>query len=143
MSRLICTGDSLPYDPDLVKLAQELRKRMTPQEKKLWYKCLRYRKPPFYRQRPIECYIVDFYQPAGKLVIELDGNQHRSDDGLESDKDRDMNLRGYELNILRFSNSEVDHNFDSVCKIILQHCKTPFGKGGSEGGIGSLNQPPF
>jgi very-short-patch-repair endonuclease len=135
MSRLICSGDSLPYDPDLVKLAQDLRKRMTSHEMKLWHGFLRYRKPPFYRQRPIDCYIVDFYQPASKLVIELDGKHHFTEEGIESDKDRDMNLEGYGLNIIRFTNNEIDHNFDQVCKKILSHCKSPFDKGGNEGGI--------
>lgn len=103
---------------------------MTPQEKKLWYKFLRYRKPPFYRQRPIDCYIVDFYQPASKLVIELDGIQHKSESGIASDSDRDMILRGYGLSILRFTNSEIDSEFESVCARILRHSESPFGKGG-------------
>lgn len=108
---------------------------MTPHEKKLWYCFLRYRKPPFYRQRPIDCYIVDFYHPASKLVIELDGNHHSSKEGIESDKDRDMNLMGYGINILRFTNNQIDNEFESVCNKILLNCATPFGKGGSEGGI--------
>ena len=99
---------------------------MTRHEKKLWYEFLRYKKPPFYKQRPIDCYIVDFYHPASKLVIELDGSHHLTEAGLESDKDRDMNLKGYGLTIMRFTNDEIESNFDVVCQKILNHCKHHF-----------------
>ncbi len=46
-----------------------------------------------------------------------------------------MNLEGYGLNIIRFTNKEIDDDFDQVCKKILVYCDPPFGKGGREGGI--------
>ena len=56
MRHLKYSDKYLPYNPNLVVLAQKLRRNMTKQERKLWYKFLRYRKPPFYRQRPIPLY---------------------------------------------------------------------------------------
>lgn len=66
----------IPYNKNLVKNAQELRKNMTPEEKHLWYDFLK--KLPFNvrRQHNIENYIVDFYIAEKKAVIEVDGIQH-------------------------------------------------------------------
>ncbi|MFZ6015227.1 MAG: endonuclease domain-containing protein [Patescibacteria group bacterium] len=117
----------LPYDPDLVELAQKMRKNMTPQERKLWYEFLRYRKPPFYRQRPIYYYIVDFYHPASKLVIEIDGAYHQNFEQHGYDTERDAELISFGLTVMRFTNTEIDNDLDSVCSKILTHCEAPFG----------------
>ena len=66
----------LERKPDLTARARELRKNMTPWEKKLWYQFLRSAPARFQRQKPIGNYIVDFYCAAQKLAIELDGGQH-------------------------------------------------------------------
>ena len=63
--------------------ACELRKNTTRQEKKLWYDYLRTYPIKFYRQRPIDNYIVDFYCSKAKLIIEIDGLQHYTASGIE------------------------------------------------------------
>jgi very-short-patch-repair endonuclease len=78
----------LPYNPDLIARARELRKMMTPEEKKLWYDYLRNFKFKVLRQRPIDHFIVDFYCPSLKLVIEVDGEVHFSDESQAYDYER-------------------------------------------------------
>ena len=69
---------------------------------------------------------MDFYQPANKLVIELDGSQHGMEQGIAADNERDTVLSGFNLTVLRFWNSEVDNNFEGVCEKIIEHTNAPF-----------------
>jgi very-short-patch-repair endonuclease len=78
----------LPYNPKLKDRARELRKNMTKTEKKLWYNFLSKHSLRFLRQRPIDQYIVDFYCPKKKLIIEIDGSTHFTKDGVEYDAER-------------------------------------------------------
>ena len=103
------------YNPTLKELARNLRKNMTKQEKRLWYEFLKDYPITINRQRPIECYIVDFFCYEAKLVIEIDGSQHFTKDGLISDKIRTEVLELYDLEVIRFSNHEVDTMFELVC----------------------------
>ena len=91
---------------------------MTKQEKHLWYDFLKQHPLQFYRQRIIGNYIVDFYCPKANLVIELDGSQHYESDIVEYDKIRTEYLNALELCVLRFSNRDIDNNFNATCKII-------------------------
>nr|WP_226577239.1 DUF559 domain-containing protein [Microseira wollei] len=75
-ANLIDTCFHLPYNPQLVERAKELRKNMTPAEKKLWNNYLRRFQFRVLRQRPIDNFIVDFYCANLKLVIEIDGEKH-------------------------------------------------------------------
>ncbi|MEJ5362480.1 MAG: endonuclease domain-containing protein [Spirochaetota bacterium] len=115
---LITTGFHLPYNPRLVEAARQLRKNMTPAEKKLWYEYLRNFKYPVLRQRPIHHFIVDFYCAKLKLVIEIDGEQHYTEEGKTYDEERTKILEGYGLRVIRFSNKEVINDFEKVCKKI-------------------------
>jgi adenine specific DNA methylase Mod/very-short-patch-repair endonuclease len=115
---LISTGYHLPYNPELVERAKELRKNMTPAEKKLWYEYLRNFKHRVLRQRPINHFIVDFYCPALKLVIEIDGEHHFTEEGKSYDEERRKILEKYGLREIRFRNDEVINEFDRVCKEI-------------------------
>ncbi|WP_414575888.1 endonuclease domain-containing protein [Anabaena sp. CCY 9402-a] len=108
----------LPYNPKLVERAKELRKNMTLAEKKLWYKYLRDFQFRIFRQRPIDHFIVDFYCPTLQVVIEIDGDSHFTDEGQDYDLERTRILEGYGLKIIRFTNSQVLHQFDSVCEEI-------------------------
>ena len=112
---LITTGHHLPYNPELKIRARELRNNMTPAERKLWYGCLRRFKYPISRQRPIDNYIVDFYCPQMKLVIEVDGDTHFSEEGKIYDEERTRVLESYGLRIIRFSNIDVLESFEGVC----------------------------
>jgi very-short-patch-repair endonuclease len=105
----------LPYNSDLVVKARELRKNMTPAEKKLWYDYLRSFQFRVLRQRPIAFFIVDFYCAALKLVIEVDGDSHFTETGIAYDTERTAILKGYGLKVIRFTNDQVLHNFEAVC----------------------------
>lgn len=87
----------------------DLRNNMTEAEKLLWAR-LRGKQIlglQFYRQKPILNFIVDFYCPAANLVIECDGSQHFTDEGLEADRVRDQALAELGLRMLRFDNGQV------------------------------------
>jgi very-short-patch-repair endonuclease len=110
---LITNGYHLPYNPDLVERARELRRNMTPAERQLW-DYLKHAPYRFLRQRPIDHFIVDFYCPALRLVIEVDGEQHYTEEGKAYDAERDTILQGYGLRVVRFRNEEVLRQFDHV-----------------------------
>jgi lipoyl(octanoyl) transferase len=127
---MMVTNDRhLPYVPELIEKARELRKRMTPAEKKLWYDHLRHFKHRVLRQRPIDHYIVDFYIPALKLVIEIDGASHDVPEKYLYDQQRTRILEGYGLRILRFSNEEVVNNSDGIMRYLESIPPTPLRKG--------------
>lgn len=102
----------------MLPVARELRRKMTPQEKKLWYDFLRKYPVKFYKQRIIESFIVDFYCADARLVIELDGSQHYTEQGKAYDEERSSIMEGYGVEVLRFTNLEVDREFDAVCERI-------------------------
>ena len=111
----------LPYNRKLKRRAQEMRKNATPQENKLWYDFLRKHPCPFTRQKTIDNYIVDFLCPSKKLVIEVDGGRHYTDDGLEYDRSRTALLKNLGLHVMRFTNTEIDSSFDKVCLTIQNY----------------------
>ena len=91
---------------------------MTRQEKHLWYDFLRYYPIKIYKQRIIDNFIADFYCHQARLVIELDGSQHYTVQGKAHDEARTEILERYGLHVLRFSNKDVDDNFEGVCYMI-------------------------
>ena len=111
------------YNPDLQNLARNLRNDMTRQEKRLWYEFLKTYPVRFYRQRPICGYIVDFYCAKAKLIIELDGSQHFTEDGLEYDEMRSDMLEELGLEVIRYTNPQTDKEFESVCMDIDRKVK--------------------
>ena len=101
------------------ELARSLRKRMTPQEIKLWQQ-LRYLEGfHFRRQVPIGPHIVDFAEKTFQLVIEVDGSQHNEPDNLAKDAARDSGLKNKGYRVLRFWNFDVDQNMSGVIDKIL------------------------
>jgi very-short-patch-repair endonuclease len=96
--------------------ARALRKRMTPQEIKLWVKLRELKAFGFHfrRQAPIDHTIVDFALFSSRLVIEVDGGQHGMPEGARSDKMRNEFLRSQGFRVLRFWNSDIDGNLDGV-----------------------------
>ena len=111
-------NERIPKNDKLLPNARRLRKEMTRHEKHLWYDFLRNYPVKVYKQRIIDNYIADFYCASAKLVIELDGSQHFTDDGIKSDKTRDEFMQSLGLKILRFSNADIDKNFEGVCTVI-------------------------
>ena len=89
---------------------------MTVEEKKLWYDYLKQLSFRVYRQKVIGCYIVDFYIPSKKIVIEIDGTQHFQDEGQTVDAIRDEYLKKLGISVLRYSNLEINTKFKNVCE---------------------------
>ncbi|MGZ3605748.1 MAG: endonuclease domain-containing protein [Thermodesulfobacteriota bacterium] len=110
----------LSYDKQLKTLSQHLRKNMTDAENMLWLKLRRkqLKGRPFYRQKIIGRYIVDFYCPKANLVIELDGGQHYSESGKAKDRARDDALTEMGIRVLRFSDRDVFENIGGVIEEI-------------------------
>ena len=104
--------------------AQTLRKNMTEQEKQLWYHFLQPLSVLVKRQKIIGNYIADFYIPSKKIVIELDGSQHFTEEGHDYDKERDEYMQSLGIIVLRYPNSAIDCSFESVCEDILKHLPT-------------------
>lgn len=102
----------------LTPAARTLRKNMTPQEKQLWYHFLSKYPVRMLKQKVIGNFIADFYCAKAKLVIELDGGQHYMENGPAYDEERAAIINAYGIEVIRFSNSEVDENFAGVCEKI-------------------------
>ncbi|HJI47621.1 MAG TPA: endonuclease domain-containing protein [Oscillospiraceae bacterium] len=108
----------IDYKHDLIKNAQKLRRNATPQENKLWYEFLRTYPIRFQRQKAINCFIVDFYCYKAKLIIEIDGSQHYYGHNISLDSKRTEKLNSIGLEVLRFSNYDINNYFDAVCNKI-------------------------
>ncbi len=93
---------------------------MTKEERHLWYDFLKLLPYTFNRQKVIGPYIVDFYCAEAKLVIELDGSQHYESKAYAYDRKRDDYLKSLGLTVIRYSNYEVNDNFDGVCENLMQ-----------------------
>ena len=117
----------IPKNGQMLDRAKELRKNMTPQERKLWYDFLRSYPIKIYKQRIIESFIVDFYCHAAKLVIEVDGSHHYDSDGMAYDQERTSVLQNYGLQVIRFSNSDISRNFSGVCQRIHEVIQSRLG----------------
>jgi len=109
------SGFYLPYNPKLVPIAKQLRLNQTVTEKKMWQGFLRKLPLRILRQRPIDNFIVDFYCSGLRLVIEIDGESHFTEQGKIYDEERTNILEGYGLQVVRFTNVEVLQNFEGVC----------------------------
>ena len=106
------------YNKANIPLAKELRKNMTPRERKLWYEYLRFYPIRFQRQKAIGNYIADFYCAKARLVIELDGGGHYTAEQMKKDQHRTMELESMNLTVLRICNLDLDQNFRGVCEYI-------------------------
>ncbi|MBI4050385.1 MAG: endonuclease domain-containing protein [Candidatus Doudnabacteria bacterium] len=102
---------------NLIKISWNLRQNQTPWEYKLWQH-LRDRRLlglRFKRQARLGDYIVDFYCPEKKLVIELDGGQHSESEIEKKDMEKENYLVNVEgCRVLRFWNNEIDTNLEGV-----------------------------
>ena len=105
-------------NPLLKNRASEMRGHMTPQETLLWNYCLKRLPVQVYRQYVIESYIVDFFCRKTRLVIEVDGAQHRSLEGMKYDEKRSNRIEKYDILVIRFSNADIEHNLKNVGQYI-------------------------
>ena len=115
----------IEYNRGLKTSSQRLRKQMTDAEKLFWSKVRRGQIDGlhFYRQKPIGQYIVDFYCPKAKIVIEIDGGQHYEVKGEAVDRIRDTYFRSQGLRILRFTNLEILKNIKGVMIRLLKEIR--------------------
>lgn len=93
---------------------------MTDAEYKLWEDCLKHMPVRFRRQRPFGPYILDFYCPKAKLVIEIDGISHSLNEIAENDIKRSEYIQNNGLKVIRFQNQEVQENLEGVDKVIRE-----------------------
>ena len=106
------------HNPKIVSAAKMLRKNMTKEERHLWYDYLRTHPARFSRQKVLGRYIADFYSAQAKLVIELDGGGHYTEDAKQYDDERTAFLQTYGLTVIRIPNNEVNSNFRGICDYI-------------------------
>jgi very-short-patch-repair endonuclease len=108
------------YSPGVHQYLAELRQDMTPAERLLW-SYLRDRKLAgikFRRQYPIGAFVLDFYAPALRLVIEVDGDVHDLPERRDYDARRQTWLEGQGMHVLRFSNGAVIDELSDVLERI-------------------------
>lgn len=100
--------------------ARALRRNSTDAERILWseLRAGQLSGMVFRRQVPIERYVADFICHAAKLVIELDGGQHFSDEGERADARRSAAIEAKGFKVLRFSNLDVMTNRGGVLETI-------------------------
>ncbi len=113
--------ESVKKNNRLLSNAKNLRRNMTKQEKHLWYDFLQKYPIKFYKQRIIDNYIVDFYCAKAKLVIELDGSQHFTEQSERYDQNRSQVLKKYGLHVMRFTNLDITQRFEGVCTMIHEY----------------------
>ena len=105
--------------PEIEAAARRLRRNMTPAEKKLW-QALKSKKLGGLKvraQHPVGPFTLDFYCPACKLVVELDGGVHEGQ--AEYDEARTRRLNEYNYRVIRFCNEDVLEDLPSVLEQIL------------------------
>ena len=113
----------LQYNKELKENSRDLRKNMTDAERLLWSK-IRNRQIKnyrFIRQKVIGNYIVDFYCPKACLIIELDGGQHYTPEGMLKDEIRDNFMAGLGFRVLRFLDGDVLKNIQGVIDEVLKY----------------------
>ena len=111
----------LRYNPRLKGRARSLRANLTDAEQRLWARLCRKQVlgVQFYRQKPIGNYIADFYAPAARLVVEVDGSQHVESEHAEHDRRRTAYLKQIGLRVLRYTDWQVLLELDSVVEEIF------------------------
>jgi len=117
----------LPYNRRLKTKARSLRTNPTDAELHLWYRLRRKQilGVQFYRQKPIGNYIADFYAPAVKRVVELDGAQHLELGQAKYDAQRTRYLEQQGLKVLRFDDRQALLQTESLLEAIFQAVKNP------------------
>ena len=105
----------------LTGFSQELRKKMTEEEKHLWYDFFKLLPCTVNRQKVIGPYIADFYYAEKGIVVELDGSQHYEEVAEKKDQERDEYMKSLGLTVLRYTNLQIHRHFKAVCQDILDH----------------------
>ncbi|KPK92278.1 DNA methylase [bacterium SM23_31] len=108
----------IPYNPKLKETARKLRNNSTLSEVLLWNRIKRKQMKDyqFFRQKPIDNYIVDYFCYELMLAIEIDGDSHV--DKIEEDQIRQKRLESLGINFLRFTDFDVKKNMNGVLQYI-------------------------
>jgi cyclase len=115
------TKPTMFYGADMIifENAKRLRNNMTPAEDKLWQRVSKNKLGVrFKAQHPVSNFIVDFYCHKAKLVIEVDGDIHFSEEGAKQDILRTEELEKLELKVIRFTNDQIFHDINGVLEKI-------------------------
>jgi very-short-patch-repair endonuclease len=105
--------------------ARELRRAMTPAEKKLWQHIRDNQLGvQFRRQHAVGPYIVDFFCAKSKLVIEVDGDTHAEQMDYDAERTKWLNEQKH-YRVIRFWNDEVLHNIEAVLAKISEMVNEP------------------
>ena len=108
----------IKYNKNHVTLARNLRKNMTKQEKRLWYNFLSAHPLKFVKQKVIENYIVDFFCKKANLIVEVDGEQHYTEEGIVYDELRTTRLNELGFKVIRVTNYDINTNMEGVARFI-------------------------
>ena len=105
-----------------IEKSRQLRKNMTPQERKLWdiIKNRQFFGYRFRRQFPLSQYIVDFICREKKIIIEIDGGQHNEIKNIQYDNKRTEYLISEGYKVLRFWNNDIDKNIGGVYETLKE-----------------------
>ena len=106
------------HNKENVPVAKMLRKCMTPEEKKLWYRFLSKYPVRFKKQKPFGPFVLDFYCAEANLVIELDGSQHSREWNKKLDDERTYYIEQYGIKVIRYNNSRIRNHFLETCEEI-------------------------
>ena len=109
----------------LTGISRVLRKNMTKEERHLWYDFPKGLPLTVNRQKVLGDYIVDFFVASKKLVIELDGSHHFQGVGPARDRERDEWFRANGITVLRYTNLQINREFNAVCQDIMRHLGLP------------------
>ena len=104
----------------LTGLSKNLRKNMTQEERRLWYCFLKKLPITINKQKVFGKYIADFYCAESMVVIEIDGSQHFDEKAECADKIRTEYFQSLGIKVFRYSNYDVNKNFDGVCEDIAE-----------------------
>ena len=107
---------------EIFRRVEHLRKNPTEAEQKLWEQLQLdpFKKYHFRRQHPIHRFIADFYSHKLKMIIEVDGDYHQSEDQLKNDEIRTTLLNFQGLKVIRFTNQEILQKQETVLKTLLE-----------------------
>lgn len=115
--------------PDrILQRARELRREMTPWERKLWYGFLRRYPVKWRKQHILGGFFLDFYCSEAGLVVELDGDQHYEEAQALHDERRTAFLNAKGILVVRYRNRDIDRNLSYICEQIDQLMKDRLAK---------------
>jgi len=104
-----------------LSLKRHLRANLTPAEARLWAKLRskQFQELKFRRQHGIGPYIVDFFCPKTRLIVEVDGDVHAEPRVRTTDNERERYFHSLGLHVVRYQNDDVFHNLDGVLEDLL------------------------